>query len=131
MKILVTGSRDWPHDKMGIILDAIKASGATILVHGAARGVDSMAAHAGRLLNLDVRPYPAEWTVDGVYNPGAGPQRNQRMLDEEHRPDEPIERVLAFPRGESRGTYDMIRRCEAAGLRVTTHWLTPNGALVT
>lgn len=45
------------------------------------------------------------------YNAKAGPDRNQRMIDE-GRPD----LVVAFPGG--RGTADMIRRATEAGIEV-------------
>jgi hypothetical protein len=52
--------------------------------------------------------YVAQWKKHGR---AAGPIRNQRMLDE-GKPD----LVVAFPGG--RGTADMIRRAERAGVPV-------------
>ena len=52
--------------------------------------------------------YPAQWDV---YGRRAGPIRNQEMIDE-GKPDG----VVAFPGGK--GTADMVRRAEAAGLKV-------------
>lgn len=55
--------------------------------------------------------FRADWKLHGE---GAGPRRNQRMLNE----GQP-ELVLAFvnkPLAESRGTADMVRRAKAAGI---------------
>lgn len=128
MKVLVTGSRDWPWAERKIITDALQDANISILIHGDARGADSVAKWWARAHGVEDRPYPAKWAD---YGKAAGLIRNQEMLDKEHLPDEPIERVLAFPRLESIGTYDMIERATKAGIRVTTFWLTPNGALYT
>ena len=52
--------------------------------------------------------YPAPWKRFG---PSAGGIRNQQMLDE-GKPD----LVVAFPGGK--GTADMVRRAENAGVKV-------------
>lgn len=56
----------------------------------------------------NIMQFPADWKRHGR---AAGPIRNQRMIDE-GKPH----LVIAFPGG--RGTADMIRRAEAAGVRV-------------
>lgn len=109
----MTGSRNWR--SRSPIYRALIASKATIVVHGGAQGADDLAAQIARSLGLQVRAYPADWTR---YGRSAGPRRNQEMLDAEHRPDEPIDLVLAFPTSQSVGTYDMISRAERAGIRV-------------
>jgi hypothetical protein len=83
--------------------------GITSIIHGKARkGADQFAAYWGNRMMIDVRPFPADWRT---YGKAAGPIRNQRMIDE-GKPD----LVIAFPGG--RGTADMIRRAEAAGIEV-------------
>lgn len=83
MKILVFGSREWIFD--GIIYRVLsKLPKDTILIHGAARGADTIAGRIGEQLGFDVRPYPVskeEWDRLGG---AAGPQRNARMIKEEH-----------------------------------------------
>jgi len=54
-----------------------------------------------------VTTFDADWKLGKK----AGPLRNQRMIDE-GRPD----LVVAFPGGK--GTADMVRRAEAAGVKV-------------
>lgn len=90
-------------------LDAIAAKCNIIrLVHGAAKGADSLAGAWSRDKGIDTKAYPAEWRK---YDKAAGSIRNQQMLDEEE-----ITLVIAFP-GTS-GTADMKRRARAAGIPV-------------
>lgn len=118
MKVLVTGSRDWPYAERDVIKVALLKAGATIVIHGDCRGADTQAAVIAKELGLTVRPYPAQWKLFGK---AAGAVRNQQMLDEEHRPEEPIDLVLAFPMPTSVGTHDMIARAKAAGIPVIPH----------
>lgn len=111
MRLVVTGGRDycetqyiwqtldWFHENWPI----------TTLIHGAAKGVDRRCAMWAQKNNIPEQPFPADWESEGK---AAGPLRNQRMIDRGF-PDH----LLAFPGG--RGTQDMIRRCEAAGIFVT------------
>lgn len=81
-----------------------------VVIHGAARGVDTLAMIAAQALpGVKHAPFAADWHTHGK---AAGPIRNQRMLDE-GKPDF----VIAFPGGK--GTADMMRRAEAAGVPVT------------
>lgn len=79
-----------------------------VIIHGGARGADALAdswaVHSGVPFIVE----PADW---GTHGRAAGPLRNQKMIDA-HKPD----LVIAFPGG--RGTADMIRRAEAAGIEV-------------
>ena len=106
MKVLVCGGRDYADSaKVDRHLTALMP---TTIVHGAARGVDTLADKWAGKWKVPVHRYPADW---GLYGRVAGPIRNQRMLDIEQ-PD----LVLAFPGGK--GTADMIRRAKAAGFQV-------------
>lgn len=105
-KILVTGGRDFnDHDLLDLALSALKdILGANVtLAHGAARGLDLMAAKWARDNDWQVLSYPAQWKL---YRNAAGPIRNQKMLDE-FDPD----LVLSFPGGS--GTLDMSKRAAA------------------
>lgn len=53
----------------------------TIVVHGAARGADTIAGVVAEELGLLVKPYPADWDT---YGKTAGPIRNSQMLNMEH-----------------------------------------------
>ena len=91
----------------------------TQIIHGAARGADTLAGEWGIRNKVPVRPYPAHWRHKAgcemgcakVIGPGAGPIRNEKMLAE-WKPD----LVIAFPGGS--GTTDMMRRAHAAGVEV-------------
>jgi hypothetical protein len=112
MKVLVTGSRDfkdWP--RMWKELDEAKAD---IVIHGAALGADLMSEAWAKKNQRNYRGYPAKWDLHGK---SAGPRRNADMLIKEHREDEPIDRVFAYPLPGSIGTIDMIDRCVAAHIR--------------
>lgn len=119
LRVLICGSRDWDDDE---IIDVV-VSGLTreyrplTLIHGAARGADSIAAESGRVdqgrgLAVNVIPFPADWDAHGR---AAGPIRNQQMLDE-GKPDW----VIAFTNDleASRGTRDMVGRAHKAGVPV-------------
>lgn len=73
------------------------------VVHGGASGADAMAHKWAENLALDIVEMKADWSKGR----GAGPVRNQRML-EDHAPAV----VVAFPGG--RGTADMVRRAHDA-----------------
>jgi hypothetical protein len=111
MIVLVTGGRDYRAAyTVAQALDTIHAeTPISLLVHGAARGLD-MLAHAWgeRVLGWEkVRPFPADWERDGRL---AGPIRNSQML-RCARPD-----LCVKFRGHS-GTADMLRKAKLAGVR--------------
>ena len=106
MKILVCGGRDYSDwDSLDVILCAHKP---TLIIHGGARGADSLAGWWARCRLVPVRVFPADWSK---YGKAAGIIRNKQMLDE-GKPD----LVIAFPGG--RGTANMIEQAKAAGVRV-------------
>lgn len=78
------------------------------VIHGAARGADTLAHEWAAHHEIPVDVYPADWQAHGR---AAGPIRNARML-EEGKPDV----VVAFKGG--RGTADMVRRARASGVPV-------------
>lgn len=115
MNVIVTGDRNWK--RMDIIERELRKLPAdTLIIHGAARGADTLAKFAAERIGLrvinDGKGFPADWKR---YGKAAGPIRNQQMLDE-GRPD----MVLAFHENisESRGTKDMVERARKAELKV-------------
>lgn len=110
MKILVCGGRDF--DDRGLLEEELTylmcEHEITAIIHGAARGADSLAGEFARDYLIQEIRFPADWKKDGK---AAGPIRNQRMLDE-GKPDF----VVAFPGGT--GTADMVKRAMAAGIKV-------------
>lgn len=84
----------------------------TRIIHGGARGADTLFTRAAIELNLQLRIFPADWERYGRKGPdNAGNTRNQEMLDV----GLPVA-GLAFPIDRSSGTRDMIRRLRLAGL---------------
>lgn len=116
MRILVFGGRNFTdhvkfnRELIGIITNrnaTIKSHWDHTIIHGAARGADTLAALFAKMFGLQVEAYPADWNGQGR---AAGILRNQRMLDTG------IGLVVAFPGGS--GTADMVFRAIKAGVRV-------------
>lgn len=115
MRVLITGDRNWK--RIDIIERELKKLPAdTIIIHGAARGADTLGKFVAERLGLKVindgKGFPADWKR---YGRSAGPIRNQLMIDKGN-PD----LVLAFHENiaESRGTRDMVARASGAGVKV-------------
>jgi hypothetical protein len=126
MILLCCGDRHWKDREMvaqklyQIILE-VEGQELLTIVEGEADGADKICRQEGLKLGIPVHPYPANWKL---YDLLAGRIRNQEMLDQEH-PD----LVLAFhdDLAHSKGTADMVRRAEAAGIpvRKISHQLPP------
>src|SRR5690349_24754694 len=66
MKVLVCGSRDWTDE--GPIADRLATlapDGCATLIHGAARGADTIASNVADLLGWAVHQFPADWDRHG------------------------------------------------------------------
>jgi len=110
MRILVCGGRDY-NDRKAVFkaLDFMHAQyPITLIIHGDAKGADSLAGEWAKERGIECKPFPADWTR---YKNAAGPIRNTQMLAE----GKP-QGVLAFPGGN--GTADMIKKSIKAGLLV-------------
>lgn len=114
-RVLVCGGRDFsdraavarvlrPYKPENIISDVSDC----ILIVGGAPGADTLAEEWADVYGVRKRVFLADWNTHGR---AAGPIRNQRMIDE-GKPD----LVVAFPGG--RGTDDMVKRAEKAGIPV-------------
>lgn len=110
-RLLVCGGRDYANKAyLFAILNnySDQAGGFSVVIHGAARGADSLAGEWASYCGIPIEEYPADWTKDGR---AAGPIRNARMI-REGKPD----LVIAFPGG--RGTADMVRQSRLARIPV-------------
>lgn len=113
-RILVTGSRDWT-DKpllrktLQTAWTELGSNPHAIVVHGGARGADALAGEVARALELAVETHPADWKRFGKK---AGPIRNSHMVSLG------AELCLAFPLGQSPGTWGCIKLAEQAGIPV-------------
>ena len=91
------------------VLDSIhEETPITQLIQGGAAGADRLAKYWAEERIGESTEYKADW---GKYGRGAGPIRNQQMLDE-GKPD----LVVAFPGG--RGTTMMKQLARAHGVKV-------------
>lgn len=121
-RFLVCGSRDWT-DPWAILRELKLHQREATMIHGACEtGADAIAGALWEFGGGPLWPFPANWRVHLAgcrcppgrsYCGAQGPARNQRMLDE----GKP-ELVLAFHKGNSRGTADMIARARKAGVPV-------------
>lgn len=108
--MLVCGGRDFNDAAMvEQVLGAVHAQRPiTCLIHGAARGADTLGKLWALARGIEQTPYPADWNKHGK---SAGPIRNRWMLNASH-----PEYVVAFPGGS--GTADMAQISKDAGLPV-------------
>lgn len=113
VRVLICGSRDW-RDEVPIKawLAAFENKPVTI-IHGCAKGADSLAGFLAHQYRLEVEEYPADWAKLGK---AAGPVRNSQMLTEGH-----PTLVLAFkdgfdPANAHGGTEHMVRIAKRAGV---------------
>ena len=97
MRAIVCGGRNFT-DKDLVFQSLDGFPDLETVIHGGARGADSLAGLYARARGIEEEVYKPEWHI---YNRAAGPIRNQRMLDEGN-PD----MVIAFPGG--RGTDNMM-----------------------
>jgi hypothetical protein len=107
-RILICGPRDW--DKpilVRFVVAGLKRRLGTkiVIIHGAARGVDTMADEAAEDLGLKRDPYPVDWSRGGNV---AAILRNREMYRESE-PD------LCVAIGYGRGTLDMTNVCRDGG----------------
>lgn len=115
MRVLIYGGRDWTDwEKTVKFLDEIDDQfilpGEATIVVGRARGADSLGEQWAKQQTLHVEAFPADWKTHGK---AAGHIRNQQMLDSG------IDLAVQFPGG--RGTADMRRRLDAAGVKVVEY----------
>ena len=109
IRIAVTGGRDY-QDKATVFaaLDKMnKRHGVVELIHGGARGADSLAGAWAKARGIKTSVFIPKWDQ---YGKRAGILRNQLMLDQS--PDA----VIAFPGG--RGTAHMVKASESQGINL-------------
>lgn len=128
-RILVTGSRDWTNEAVisHALMEELKVAAQCwetdqpshiVLVHGAGRGrgmapgADALADKIAARWEIERESHPAQWQHYGNY---AGPRRNKIMTKLGARV------CLAFPLGESRGTYGCMELATKAGIPVIAY----------
>lgn len=110
MRVLVCGDRNWSNRNLieQVLAELPKGS---LVIHGGARGADTIAGEVAKGLGFYVRAYEARWEF---YGKAAGPIRNKAMLSENP------EAVFAFHNDivNSKGTKNMIKQAEEAGIKL-------------
>jgi hypothetical protein len=110
-RVLITGSRDW--ENWDTIYDALtklkEAIGEFVVVHGGARGADSMAGIWAQRTRTPYEIHRPDWSLHGKK---AGFIRNNEMVKAG------ADMCLAFIRDESDGATGCATLAEAAGIPV-------------
>jgi hypothetical protein len=119
MIVLICGDRHWTNEE-AIENYILSLPSDSTIIHGACRGADTIAHKMALKHGLKVYEFPAEWGLHGF---AAGPIRNRKMLEQ----GDP-EVVVAFHDNleKSKGTKDMIRQAENAGVPVIVRTLHRN-----
>lgn len=132
MRVLITGSRDWPdQERLWQALDLVyeqflaerktERKGLFMVVHGGAQGADRMAMAWVRgkrrdgELNIYHEMHPVQWNQNGKFVKAAGHQRNQRMVDKG------ATLALAFIRNNSPGATGCLKMIDRAGIPSQVH----------
>lgn len=111
MRLLICGGRDFDEREWAFAkLDRFaRANPVTVVIHGAARGADTIGEEWAVARGIEFVRFPADWSR---LRNAAGPIRNAQML-REGKPDH----VFALPGG--RGTLNMVGQAKEAGVPVT------------
>lgn len=110
VRLLVFGDRNW--EDYDMILEEVRRRNPDVVIEGEARGADKLGRRAAEELGIPFVPFPAEWNR---YGNGAGPIRNQQMLDE----GKPTEAIgFHDDLKNSRGSRDMWKRLRQAKIPV-------------
>ena len=108
MRTIIAGSRSiLDKDSVFEIIDHC-AWDISVVISGAAKGIDSLGEEWAELHNVPCEVYPADWTKFGR---SAGPRRNTQMAEN-------ADALIAIWDGESRGTNNMINTASKKGLIV-------------
>lgn len=108
VKVAIVGSRNYP--RLKDVRDCVKKlPEGTVVISGAARGVDQEAAKAARKRGLEVVEFPAKWRdAHGRFNRLAGFERNKQIVAA-------ADLVVAFRYKMSAGTSHTVREAQAVG----------------
>ena len=108
MIVLVCGGREYTNQHAVNAALSTSQPKPTIIIHGAARGADSLANNWALANDVPVRAFAANWKKHGK---AAGMIRNREML-EQGKPD----LIIAFAGGK--GTENMCRLAKKHGVPV-------------
>lgn len=115
--LLICGDRNWS-DAVAI-QRVISKESPVLVIHGAARGADSLGGREAQLQGIPTQEFPAQWEK---YGRGAGPMRNEQMLDYLLALSASGWKVKVYAfhsdLDHSRGTKDMVTRVRKANIDV-------------
>jgi hypothetical protein len=115
-RVMITGSREWENREAirAELIAVYREHSTALLIHGDARGADTLAKQSWESMGGDTKAYPAKWRAGGRYNAAAGRVRNGLMVAT--MPD----LVLAFFQdgAENKGTSDAVKQAWVAGIPV-------------
>lgn len=118
MRVLVTGSREWTDVEIIrralTLLAPADGESVPVIVHGGARGADTIAAQVATELGYHVETHLADWDR---YGKSAGMVRNEAMVDAG------ADLCLAFILDGSRGATHCAQAAHRAGIRVVHYRL--------
>lgn len=111
MRVIVAGSRTI--NDYDLVANSIAESSydLTMIVSGAARGVDQLGEQWAQEHNVTIKQFPAKWYL---HSRAAGPIRNRDMANF-------ADALIAIWDGKSRGTLNMITQMRALGKPVFIH----------
>lgn len=116
MRIIICGSRNW-QDRRVIeqkLSSLISKYGPDLtIIHGGARGADSIAGQTAQRAGLRVEKHPAQWNR---YGRSAGPIRNHEMA--KSGADLCVAFLQDSPEAPSSGTKNMIEQARKFGIPV-------------
>lgn len=115
MHWLISGSRDFPDERLARAVFKAQFQPGDTVWHGGARGVDTWAAHEASKKHLGVIEFTPQWSTLGK---GAGLQRNQTMFEKWTRL-KGLKRALVVWDGESHGTHHMLQLVQNGGYPLT------------
>lgn len=119
MRVIVTGSREWKDwITLEDVLDELRLMYGKdlLIVHGdCPTGADAGAQKWCDKHDVKYERHPADWYPNGKFFKGAGPVRNQKMVDLG------ADLCIAFPLPQSRGTYHCMEAAHKAGIKVRVY----------
>jgi hypothetical protein len=117
VRVIVCGSRNWNNRAViadtlnNLVLEHDWRFPDPVIVHGAARGADRLAADEAGKAGMIVEAHPADWDR---YGKRAGIVRNEEMAAAG------ADLCVAFWDGRSTGTQDMLTRAHAHNIPTVT-----------
>ena len=115
LKVIISGSREYGREEDYLYVkekyrEIIGERKDIEIVSGHAKGIDALGEMLARENGYKLSIFPADWNL---YGKAAGPIRNSKMA--RYAKDGVL---IAFPKGGSRGTWNMIKTAREAGLKV-------------